>query len=140
MLGFLAAPVIKSLFGNVFGLIGDHFDAKRKRKQSKLDSELALAQIKIAHTQGMATAKQDHEINWDIIQAEGAKNSWKDEYLTIILSIPAILCFVPGMQDHVYNGFTALQQAPEWYLLAFGTMVAASFGMRNIVPHFKKAR
>ena len=50
----------------------------------------------------------------------------------------AVLCFIPGWNVYVFKGFEALQQAPEWYLIAFGTAVAASFGMRNIVPYFKK--
>jgi len=33
--------------------------------------------------------------NWDTIAQANAGNSWKDEWLTILFSIPLILCFIP---------------------------------------------
>jgi hypothetical protein len=69
--------------------------------------------------------------------------SWKDEYLTLVLSIPLFVAFL-GRWGHqtALNGFTALAAAPEWYQLSFLTAVAASFGLRLIsrtLPFRRKA-
>ena len=43
--------------------------------------------------------------------AEGAKSSWKDEWF-VILSIPLILCWIPGAEGWVDRGFAQLSKAP----------------------------
>ena len=46
--------------------------------------------------------------------AKGSESAWKDEWLTILCSIPLILAFVPGMEEVVANGFAQLNAMPEW--------------------------
>lgn len=51
------------------------------------------------HAKEMEKIKNTND--WEITQAKGSVNSLKDEYWTIIFSIPLILCFIPNtlMQD-----------------------------------------
>ena len=73
-----------------------------------------------------------NEANWDEVQAEGSKSSWKDEYWTIIFSIPLVLCFIPSMVEYVEAGFRALQIVPEWYRYCVMSLVAASVGIKKL--------
>ena len=82
--------------------------------------------------------KATGEIDWDLEMAKGSSNSWKDEWLTILFSIPLILAFVPGMEDVVANGFARLNEMPEWYQYSLGVIVAASFGVRSATKFFGK--
>ena len=68
--------------------------------------------------------------------ADASKNSWKDEYLTIVLSIPIIMAFIPGLDTIVHNGFAQLEAMPEWYQLSLGAVIAASFGIRGATKFF----
>ena len=68
------------------------------------------------------------------------KHSWKDEWLTILFSIPLILAFIPGMEEVVANGFAQLQAMPEWYQYSLGVIVAASFGVRSATKFFERNR
>jgi len=77
-----------------------------------------------------------NEANWDSIQAEASKASWKDEWLTILVSIPMILAFIPGMKDEVMNGFSVLASCPEWYQYLIGVVFAASFGIKKVTDIF----
>ena len=70
--------------------------------------------------------------------AKGSQSSWKDEWLTILFSIPLILAFIPGMEEVVKNGFAQLQSMPEWYQYSLGVIVAASFGVRSATKFFGK--
>ena len=63
---------------------------------------------------------------------------WKDEWLTILFSIPLVLAFVPGCEDIVQIGFAQLQLMPDWYKYALSVIVAASFGVRSATKLFKK--
>ena len=116
-------PFIGPLLGigkTVIGMIGDHFEGKRKLKQATVDADIAIM-----------VARQTADINWDIEAMRGAKNSWKDEWFVILLSIPAVMAFIPPLAPYVGEGFQELAQAPDWYLAAFGIAVAASFGFRK---------
>ena len=72
-----------------------------------------------------------NDADWDKIMAAATENSWKDEFWTIILAIPAVLAFFPFTVDYVLEGFIALDQMPEWYKAAVGVAIAAAFGFRK---------
>ena len=82
--------------------------------------------------------KATGEIDWDLEMARGSQHSWKDEWLTILFSIPLILAFIPGMEELVSRGFQQLEQMPQWYQYSLGTIVAASFGTRAATKFFGK--
>ena len=78
------------------------------------------------------------EGNWDKIMAQGSQQSLKDEWLTILFSIPLILAFIPGAEGIVQNGFEQLETMPTWYQYSLGVIVAASFGVRSATKFFGK--
>lgn len=105
---------------HIVGGVTDHFEAKRKIKAAQVETELAILKAK-------ATA----DIDWDKAAMQASATSWKDEWFVILLSIPAIMAFIPGLAPYVGLGFDELAKAPDWYLGAFGIAVAASFGFRK---------
>lgn len=75
---------------------------------------------------------QDKLSEWESIQAEAGKHSWKDEFWTIVLSIPAIGCFIPGGAEIMIEGFEALKQMPDFYQYWLGVAVLTAFGIRIV--------
>jgi len=77
------------------------------------------------------------EIDWDIEAIKATQSSWKDEWITILLSIPFLLCFINDTtREMAFAGFQALEQAPAWYTYSFGVVIAASFGIRSVTKFF----
>jgi hypothetical protein len=72
----------------------------------------------------------DKEAELALILADGMKYSWKDEYWTVVLSIPAIACFFPKAAPHIEEGFTVLATMPEFYQYWLGICVLTAFGLR----------
>lgn len=72
----------------------------------------------------------DQVAEWEKIQAENGKYSWKDEFWTIILAVPAILCFMPEHVADVTAGFTALKTMPTFYQYWLGVAILTAFGVR----------
>jgi len=70
--------------------------------------------------------------------AKGSQSSWKDEWLTILFSVPLVMAFIPGMEGIVENGFNQLEAMPTWYQYSLGVIVAASFGVRSATKFFGK--
>ena len=105
---------------HIVGGVTDHFKHKREINAAKVEAELAVYKAK-------ATA----DIDWDKAAMQASATSWKDEWFVILLSVPAIMAFIPGLAPYVGLGFDELAKAPDWYLGAFGIAVAASFGFRK---------
>ena len=106
-----------------------------KAEAAKIRSEakLATTRAKAVVMEKVATG----EIEWNQAMAEASSTSWKDEWLTILVSIPLVLAFT-GHEDIVMKGFTALEAMPDFYKTAVGVVFAASFGIQSIKNMRKK--
>jgi hypothetical protein len=93
---------------------------------AKAESTKATAEAKATALKTAAQSTAD----WERIMAEASKNSWKDEWLTIVFSIPLILVFIPSMVGHIQAGFNALATLPTWYHEILMVIVLASFGVK----------
>ena len=126
--------MLTALIGPIADLAGTWMSGKVEEKKAQSATKVAKAQAEARVMQKKATG----EIDWDLEMAKGSQTSWKDEWLTILFSIPLILAFIPGMEDLVRNGFQQLEQMPEWYQYSLGVIVAASFGVRSATKFFGK--
>ena len=108
--------------------------------KGKADAQAAAANLKLVEAEAKATIMKSaatSEAEWEKIMAQGSQSSWKDEWLTILFSVPLVLCFTGewGRQT-VADGFAALESMPEWYQYTLGVIVAASFGVRSATKFF----
>lgn len=125
MINFLN-PII-GLASEVVGGVIDTRKAKAKQKLVKIEAETEIVKQQIKG-----------EIDWDVEAIKGSKESWKDEYLTILFSIPLLLCFLPFTVEYVERGFAALAMTPDWYKYTLGVIVSASFGIKGATKFFGK--
>lgn len=93
-------------------------------KKSEQKTEIKKKQI------DRVVKADDSLAEWERIQAENGKHSWKDEFWTVTLAIPAIGCFIPGGAEIMTEGFIALKQMPDFYQYWLGVAVLAAFGIR----------
>jgi len=122
--------LIKPLLGVAGDVIKGFVDTKKAKAEQKLTKIKAETEIINKQLQG--------EIDWDVEAIKGSKESWKDEYLTILFSIPLLLCFLPFTVEYVERGFEALSRTPDWYKYVLGVIVSASFGIRGASKFFGK--
>ena len=130
----MALPLLGSALGLVGDLAGNWMKGKVEKQKAESDVKVAKAKAEAVVYEKQATG----EIDWDLESIKGSQNSWKDEWLTIIFSIPLVMCFIPGMEEIVQNGFARLNELPEWYQYTLGVIVAASFGVRSATKFFGK--
>ena len=123
-----------ALIGPIANIAGSWMDGKVEQTKAKAATNVAKAKAEAVIMEKKATG----EIDWDLEMAKGSHSSWKDEWLTILFSIPLILAFIPGMEEVVANGFAQLQAMPQWYQYSLGVIVAASFGVRSATKFFGK--
>ena len=122
--------LVQGLMGVASDAIGGYVEtkkAKAKQKLVQIEAETTIMEKQIAG-----------EIDWDVTAQKNSSGSWKDEYLTILFSIPLLLCFLPFTVEYVERGFEALAMTPDWYKFTLGVIVSASFGIKGATKMFGK--
>ena len=126
--------MLAALIGPISQLAGTWLEGKVEKTKAETGAKVAKAKAEAVIMEKKATG----EIDWDLEAIKGSQNSWKDEWLVILFSIPLILAFIPGMEEVVANGFAQLETMPQWDQYSLGVIVAASFGVRSATKFFGK--
>ena len=112
----------QALISPVSNVVGSYLKNKGEEKQAK-------------HKAKMATIANDAD--WESKMADASANSWKDEFWTIVLSVPifmvgkAIAANDTGVILRVELAFEALSNLPEWYQYLLFIAISSSFGVRG---------
>lgn len=134
MLPAFIGPIVTAL-----GAIGKSWLENRR---VKAEGKIAITHAKIAYK----VRREEMKAEMDLTAMQGMQWTWKDEYLLVLLSIPAIMCFIPDFTfagvlyspvNAVHSGFEVLKTMPAWYQWAFTGIIAATFGLRTWMG-FKK--
>jgi len=119
-----------SLFTGIPQAAADYFTEKMKLKAAarlrELEFQNALHQRKLELISQGLTA----DMNWEMEFARQAATSWKDEYTLLVVSIPLVMAFVPGLSAYVMQGFEAFAATPLWYQAMVQVLFYATVGIR----------
>ena len=125
----MAFPIV-SLITAAIKTATDVVGGWQTRRTAKLESDLKVNEaVTEAKIKRLETGQQA-DISWENLSI--SQSGWKDEYWTLVLSIPAILCFVPGAAMYVQRGFEALRTCPDWYQWSLVIAIGSAFGYRKI--------
>ena len=80
------------------------------------------------HKQKMKEARQASELEWAKYMAQASGKSWKDEYLTLVWTLPILLAIF-GYVTPLERLLVILKEIPEWYTYLLLTITLASFGL-----------
>jgi len=126
--------MIQALIGPIAGLAGSWLESKVE--QTKAKGAVAKAKAE-AEAEVMKTAAT-HDSKWELIMAQSTQSSFKDEIVTVIVLIPVVLVFIPGMEDVVQNGFDRLNELPDWYQYLVFLVCSAALGIKGLDKFRKK--
>lgn len=126
---------ILSILGSIVEPIKSIVDGWQARKTVKLEGDLAISKAKTSAHIKKIEIGQKADIAWEKTSLD--QSGWKDEYWTIVLSLPMIMCFFPGLAEFVTLGFQALQCTPEWYRYSIGVAIGSAFGVKQFTNFMK---
>ena len=98
---------------------------KGKVDEAKIKQEVKLERLK-------------NDADWEARMADASAHSWKDEWFTILLSLPIVFVgygvAVDDMDviERVHRAFEVLAGLPEWFQFLLYTAVLASFGIKGV--------
>jgi len=118
----------------MFGLIKTLVGVGGTFLQGKMDNKKA----EIEGRNNAIQEKLKQSGTWDEIHAKNSGESWKDEWFTLLFSIPLVLAFVPAAVPYVEQGFRVLDLMPDWYKQVLAVLVAASVGYQKLTQLFTK--
>ena len=118
--------LLKAILGPVGSIASTWLEGRNEKIKANTKVKVARAEAEASIMEKKATG----EIDWDTTQAKASESSWKDEWLTVVFTLPLILLLF-GEDERVNTFFIALSNCPEWYQYLLGTIVAASFGFRG---------
>ena len=104
---------------------------KNKAEEQKIKQEVKLEKLRT-------------DADWEARMADASANSFKDEWFTILLSLPIIFVgYGVAMDDmevieRVHRAFEVLHGLPEWFQYFLYTAVLASFGIKVVDKIFKR--
>lgn len=115
----------QTLLGPIVETVGGLWSNRQKRKMQKQELDNAIHMKKI-----------ERVINGDIAEVEWNTNSinkagWRPGFLTIILSAPMVLVFIPWLVPYIREGFAVLDTTPVWYRAAIAVMISSAFGVKK---------
>lgn len=115
--------ILSSLIGPIANLAKNYLNNKAEEKQAKHQAKMSV----IAN-----------DADWESKMAEASKDSWKDEFWTIVLAVPIFMVgYAIAANDitviaRVAAAFVALEQLPEWYQYLLFIAISSSFGIRGV--------
>jgi len=114
--------ILTTLIGPIANLAKGYLSNKAEEKQAKHQAKMSIIQ---------------NDADWESKMADASKDSWKDEFWTIVLAIPVFMVgYAIAANDvtviaRVATGFEALEKLPEWYQYLLFIAISSSFGIRG---------
>ncbi|MDB4278734.1 hypothetical protein N9917_03960 [Deltaproteobacteria bacterium] len=115
--------MLSSLIGPVAGLVKGYLSNKAEEKQAKHQAKMSVIQ---------------NSADWESKMADASKDSWKDEFWTIVLAAPVFMIGYsiavddPAIIVRVGESFAVLGTLPEWYQYLLFIAISSSFGIRGV--------
>lgn len=126
--------MFQALIGPIASLAGTFLEGQVTKSKAKATLAQTEAEAKAEILKTAAT----HDSKWELIMAESTKSSIKDEVVTLVILVPVILCFIPGMEDVVKTGFQRLSELPDWYTYLLFLTCSAALGIKSLDKFRKK--
>ena len=101
---------------------------KHELKVTEIETEGRIMVSKADSEIRMMEQHQTHEQTWETLSM--ANSGWKDEYITLLFTIPAVLIFIPDLQVYIESGFQRLESTPVWYQMVLLAIVGSALGVR----------
>ncbi len=126
----MAFPLIGFL-GPIFELGKSFVGSIIKRKEMKQEHKVKMAEMNLQLKEKAKQKQIDSDTEIDKINTESMRNSWKDEFVLLLLSTPVIMGFL-GYKVQVLEGFQALKEMPMWYQAIYVVMCFTIYGQRKL--------
>lgn len=141
--------LIPDILKGVWSLGGQMVENMKNVSAAKADLESKkqslLAELELTKLQSQVE-KVKTDGSWELSQSEASSHSWKDEWWTLIISLPMVLItispivdvfmatgpYIPGsLAKAALEAAKAFDAFPDWYISVCYIAIGAAFGVRT---------
>ena len=128
------------LLTGIVSLIAGGVERFQQKKMLEAENAAAIAKAETEAAIARLHMQAKGEMDWDTNAAAQMDRSWKDEWWTVLFSIPLFLNMMPfdWAQLAAAKFWQGVDAAPDWYVGGLGVMIAASFGYRKFADFMMK--
>jgi len=123
--------MIGLIVNGVSQIAQNYFDKKKADINLKKTEVEAKTQIAKQVAEGKLEADKLNA-EWENKAVDSLSGSLKDEFITLVILLPAILVFIPYTQPFVRLGFDILGTLPDWYINLIYITVCAGLGLKGV--------
>lgn len=123
--------MIGLLVKGVSEIATNYFDKKKAEVNLKKTEVEAKTQIAKQVAEGKLEADKLNA-EWENKAVDQLGNSWKDEFITLVVLTPCCLIFIPSIQPYIRLGFDILGTLPDWYINLIYITVCAGLGLKGV--------
>ena len=123
--------MIGLIVNGVSQIAQNYFDKKKADINLKKIEVEAKTQIAKQVAEGKLEADKLNA-EWENKAVDSLSGSLKDEFITLVILLPAILVFIPYTQPFVRLGFDILGTLPDWYINLIYITVCAGLGLKGV--------
>ena len=127
--------ILGSILSSVTSAVGGYLENKSKEAQAKSQLKQAEIQSKAKIEEEIVKGNADAmrlKAEWENKAVDNLSNSWRDEFVTLVVLTPCILDFFPSLQHYVLQGFDILKTLPSWYVNLIYITVCAGLGLKGV--------
>ena len=127
--------ILGSILSSVTSAVGGYLENKSKEAQAKSQLKQAEIQSKAKIEEEIVKGNADAmrlKAEWENKAVDNLSNSWRDEFVTLVVLTPCILVFFPSLQHYVLQGFDILKTLPSWYVNLIYITVCAGLGLKGV--------
>lgn len=137
--------MIGMIVGGLTKAVGGYFESKSQESQAKSNLKKAEIEAKTSVAKAVAEGKLEADklnSQWENKAVDQLSGSLKDEFITLVILLPAILVFIPHTQPFVRLGFDILGTLPDWYINLIYITVCAGLGLKGVggISKFMKGK
>lgn len=132
---------IGSVLGAISKPVATWLDGRAKRQLLKEQGKYLVAKARLEGQIEAAKTEARAESDWDMMVLRQQQHTWRDEWMTILISYPYLISFSAPFIDlwtseqykltpTIKEAWAAVSSAPEWYQASFIGVIIATFGLR----------
>lgn len=120
--------ILSSLVSGLISPVVNYFNTRQQLSAQEAANKLAFLKAVGDRQAQLVSQGLAADATWEL-ESIKAGQQYRGFELYVI-SVPIIMCFIPGGAAYVDAGFKAIAQTPNWFQLTFMVLFFANYGVR----------
>ena len=120
--------ILSSLVSGLISPVVNYFNTRQQLSAQEAANKLAFLKAVGDRQAQLVSQGLAADATWEL-ESIKAGQQYRGFELYVV-SVPLVLCFIPGGAAIVEHGFAAIAKTPAWYQIVFLSIFLANYGIR----------